>query len=449
MSEKDDVSIGADVDVVSLMKEIRGEVIRKREAGMYPPEVAAEIDDILKRPAERGTTGELRRALSELRRASAFSHLVPTASQRPVAAPAIRTAKRIVRRGMGWYFAAVLDQIRGFAWNVSRALEVLGESLTRTEERISQTESRLAQAERDLSAQVLQTAKSTIDALESRLRRIESQSVGDRLARLDRAVRDLRERLEKGVSPEGAAAPSVPASTVVGSRDVERTLDYLSFENRFRGSVEEISRRQRSYVEFFRGAPGRVLDLGCGRGEFLALLREGNIDSYGIDRHPDMVALCREQSLEVTEADALDHLASLERGSLGGIFCAQTVEHLEPTHIVHFFEMAADAVTPGGRLVVETPNPQSLFIFASAFYVDLGHSRPLHPLTLEFLAQTAGFSETRIEYLSPVPPDFRPRAITRVGEKRLDDLIQNLNENFDRIDSLVFGPQDYALIATR
>jgi O-antigen chain-terminating methyltransferase len=223
----------------------------------------------------------------------------------------------------------------------------------------------------------------------------------------------------------------------------------VDFENNFRGPEEEIRRRQQAYVDYFRDPPGSVADLGCGRGEFLTLLADAGIKCYGVDRHPDMVERCKEQGLEAVVGDALDHLASVEPGTLGGVFSAQMIEHLDVRDVPRFFELAAQALAPGGRCVVETLNPRSLFVFAAAFYVDLGHLRPLHPYTLQFLAEKAGFADVHVDYVSPPPDDLRPARIEATGDPRIDGILDSINENFKRLDDVIFGAQDYAIVATR
>jgi O-antigen chain-terminating methyltransferase len=338
-----------------------------------------------------------------------------------------------MRSSLSWYMNGILEQVSRFADNTVRAAGLLAERTSHLEGRLNGVDDRLAR-------------------LDEWTARVEDQRVPERLARLDRAVRDLRDRIE--ASPPvartsngdggSAASPSTAASWAA-----ERSFDYLEFENRFRGTPEQIADRQRFYVDLFRGAEARVVDIGCGRGEFLGLLAEAGVPCYGLDRHPDMVALCREKGLDVVEGDSLAHLAATEPGSLGGMFCCQMVEHLDPAEVPGFFELSLRALAPGAPLVVETINPESLFVFAHAFYVDLGHLRPLHPLTLEFLAQVAGFSSVKVEYLSPVPPDFRPQKLPAVDAEPLAGVVSRLDENFRRIDDILFGPQDFAVVAYR
>lgn len=420
---------GEGVDVKALMAEVEAEVERKRAAGLYPPEVLVELD--VPSVAGGGRTGKgadnkaVNSALGDVQRASHFTALVTTASQKPVVAPLISGARRAIRSSLTWYMNGILAQLTRFADTSVRAVGLVNERANVLEQHLAQLEDRVAFNE---------------EWRES----VEGQRVAEHLKRLDNAVRDLRNRLE-GAAPAAAGTPVSEAD----SRRAERSFDYLEFENRFRGDPQAIADRQAFYVELFRGATLPVVDIGCGRGEFLGLLRDAGIPCYGVDRHPDMVKICRDKGLEVLDADAFEHLRSLEPGSLGGVFCSQMVEHLAPSEVPGFFELANQAVAVGAPFVAETINPESLFVFAHAFYVDLGHLRPLHPLTLEFLAEMAGFSSVKIEYLSPVPAEFRPEKLPAAGGEPLDGLVASLDENFRRIDDILFGPQDFAVVAIR
>src|SRR5262249_5148377 len=166
--------------------------------------------------------------------------------------------------------------------------------------------------------------------------------------------------------------------------------DYFAFESRRRGSVESVRARQRPYVDDFRGL-GPVLDIGCGRGELVALLGEAGIEARGIDADADMVAFARGEDLDVEQADAVGYLEGLPDGSLVCVFMGQVVEHLPPYVLVRVFERIAAKLRPGGLLVAETINPLSPIALRN-YFADLTHAQPLVPETLELLARQAGFA---------------------------------------------------------
>jgi 2-polyprenyl-3-methyl-5-hydroxy-6-metoxy-1,4-benzoquinol methylase len=209
--------------------------------------------------------------------------------------------------------------------------------------------------------------------------------------------------------------------------------DYFAFESRMRGSVEGVRDRQRRYVEDFRSA-APVLDIGCGRGELLMLLRDAGVEARGIDADADMVAYARGEGLEVEQADLVAYLEGLADDSLGGIFMGQVVEHLPAPTLVSALRLAAAKLRPGGLLVAETINPLSPLALRN-YYADLTHAQPLVPETLELLARQAGFSETELRFLN--------EPAERLTEP--DDPV--IATNVRRLNELLFGPLDYALVA--
>ena len=137
-------------------------------------------------------------------------------------------------------------------------------------------------------------------------------------------------------------------------------------------------------------------------------------------------------------------MSELDEASLGGLVMIQVIEHLSPQHVIDVVGLAAEKVRPGGRVVIETVNPMSLYTYAHAFWVDPDHVRPVHPNYLGFLFAEAGFATIEIVDRSPVPADESLEPMP--GD---DELSKRLNANFDRINRLLFGPQDYAIVATR
>jgi O-antigen chain-terminating methyltransferase len=243
-----------------------------------------------------------------------------------------------------------------------------------------------------------------------------------------RRVRELEERLlrlerRNGVRPQ-TVAPQPAAAAV---------QDYFAFECRMRGSTDEVRQRQRHYVEDFRDA-GPVLDIGCGRGEFLSLLGGSGVDARGVDADSDMVAFAREEGLDVEQADALVYLERLEDASLGGIFAAQVVEHLPPAALRRLLELGRAKLRSSGLFVAETINPLSPLALRN-YFADLTHAQPLVPETLELLAQQAGFRSTELRFLN--------EPLERLDEP--DDPV--IAANVRRLNEVLFGPLDYALYA--
>jgi SAM-dependent methyltransferase len=236
----------------------------------------------------------------------------------------------------------------------------------------------------------------------------------------DRTVGELEERLTR-VERRGAGdAPR----TVAPQPKADAFPDYFAFESKMRGRTESVRERQRAYVDDFRDATP-VLDVGCGRGEFLALLREAGLEARGIDPDADMVDFSRGEGHDVTQADAVSYLETLEDGSLGGIFMGQVVEHLPAGMLVRTLELSARKLRSGGVLIAETINPLSPLALRN-YFADLTHAQPLVPETLALLVKQVGFRDVETRFLNS--PE-RPEGIA------------------PEVADILFAPLDYAVVA--
>jgi SAM-dependent methyltransferase len=243
---------------------------------------------------------------------------------------------------------------------------------------------------------------------------------------LDERLTRLERRERPPAAPTAAAPASAPAAQVIFP-------DYFAFESRMRGPTESVRERQRPYVQDFRDA-APVLDLGCGRGEFLGLLREAGVEARGVDLDPDMVAYGRGEGLNVEQAGALEYLEGLDDGSAGGIFAAQLVEHLPPPALMRLLELAVAKLRPGGLLVAETINPLSPLALRN-YYADLMHAQPLVPETLELLARQSGFVSVEVRFANE-------------PEQKLEEPADpTIAANVRRLNELLFAPLDYAIFA--
>jgi SAM-dependent methyltransferase len=283
--------------------------------------------------------------------------------------------------------------------------------------------------------QVLEAFGRRLDEMGRRLEGL--VALRDRVEVLSEDVAAVRTSLETA-----ALAPEVARTAARAARDSV----YTAFENRFRGSRDEVRAKQADYVALLRDhAP--VLDLGCGRGELLELLREARIEARGVEGNAHAACECRKKGLEVVEADLVEHVRGLEAGRLGAVFAAQVAEHLPPAVLQALLAEAHRVLRPEGLLVLETVNPASALAFLDVFIRDLTHERPLHPETLRFLAAAAGFSDVRIEMRSPVPDDVRLHLLPGGGLP--PPVVKALNENVERLNALLFAPLDYVLVARR
>jgi O-antigen chain-terminating methyltransferase len=284
----------------------------------------------------------------------------------------------------------------------------------------------------------------------------EHEELRGTLTTLQQATLMLRREMERLLSRDQASVASPqPSGTAptppVASSALLDSYKYVGFEDRFRGSRDDIRARLESYVGLFADASD-VLDVGCGRGEFLDLLRSAGISARGLDVNHEMVEVCRERGLDVTEGDLVSYLDSLPDGALGGVIAVQVVEHLEPDYLMRALDLAYHKLRPGSLIVLETINPSCWFAFFASYIRDVTHVRPLHPETLQYLLTASGFQRVRAEFRAPYPDaDKLQRLAPAVpGDPPVvADVVETFNGNVERLNGLLFTYLDYAAIGER
>lgn len=249
-------------------------------------------------------------------------------------------------------------------------------------------------------------------------------------------------RIEKSGTVQKAPEQTSAAVAVVGTSESSSDydcIDYFDFENHFRGSIESIKKAQEAYLPYFRDKKN-VLDIGCGRGEFLSLMQDNGINAVGVDIYEPYVDYCKMKGFRAVCGDGAEYLSQC--GEVDGIFLGQVVEHLKIHQIVDICSMAYEKLPEGGCIVIETPNPTSLAIYTNAFYIDPSHVKPVHPMMMKYCLEKAGFKNTEIIYTESSRPPYSIPALEIEGA-------ESFNEAMKQVSSVLYGSQDYAVIAVK
>ena len=427
------------VDVSRLMEEIKEHVRERRASGFYSEDEVRRIAQMEIELSESAPTfqDELEQHLARLNDGWDAAAPPVVTSHRAGIGRIIVGGKQLLWRLTRPYVALILA--RQVDWN-STLLHLLNAFVLPARDGLTTLTRRLEDLSLDLHERL---------TVEHGERQGGQRELTERVRTLHHEVEGLRAEVERLRQPALPArlAPSPAAPPGLGTLPAAA---YVRFEDRHRGTRDEIRQRQRVYLDLFAGA-SPVLDVGCGRGEFLDLCREAGIEARGVDTDAGMVARCREAGLTVEQADALAALEATPDGSLGGIFCAQVIEHLVPETLIALVRLAYAKLRPGGILLCETPNPASLTVFSGAFYVDLTHVKPIHPEAARFLLEAAGFHAVELRYVNPVPADGKLIPLEPLWYMRRyeEAFLGQINANLERLNQLLWGPQDYAVIGRR
>jgi O-antigen chain-terminating methyltransferase len=349
--------------------------------------------------------------------------------------------------------------LTGAVDGIAAVAEALGRSVAQQEQRTNRLQAAVATTDltvddvvtevRALSGQVADLL-AAVDTLGRQVGELEAQhplaadvartnaDLAVLQARQNLIFREARAALPEGFTPDqlGELARELPTGYEQLYEDLEDT---------FRGTREHVRALVSEYLDDLAKVPGKgpVIDIGCGRGEWIEVLRDAEIDAYGIDLNQVVVDRCAARGLDVRHGDALAHLRSIPEGSVRAITSFHLVEHLSLDTLVGLIEAALLALQPGGIFIMETPNPSNLQVGASSFYLDPTHLKPLHPQFLQFLAVQRGFADAEVRFLHPeAGPRLRPEDLAdhAADPARAQRLV-------DQINWALSGPLDYAVVA--
>ena len=314
-------------------------------------------------------------------------------------------------------------------------LERLGAELNETRKVVERISAELLEtkvfAER-LGGELLEakTTYNDIQKVSSKIHQFKLNNL-EQQSRLTMLLEEERKRLQQPLKDELTAT--------MLNEDLHILDDfYVAFEDHFRGTRDEIKERLKIYIPFLKKVKGPtgdapILDVGCGRGEWLELLQDEGLNGQGIDINRVMVGQCRERGFEAMEADVIAYLHSLPDASMGAITGFHIIEHLSFKTLITLFDETLRVLRPGGVAIFETPNPQNILVGSCNFYFDPTHRNPLPSPFTQFLMKNRGFNDVEIMHLN----------------SSTAEVISESTETAKRFNSLFYGPMDYATIGWR
>ena len=378
-----------------------------------------------------------------------FDGYLPLESHRKIFGKWIIILKRAMRKLLkifwGWYIFPQYQRMSHFHGKVVNALSLERDILSNAVQQNQQLAEKIQQQNQQLTEKIQQQSQQ----IETQMGEAYTKLHQNFSAQVDQAqerIEKLQQQLEKLAQENLELRKKLEKLENLPTNDEEF---YHCFEEAFRGSQDLIRDRQRVYVPVIKQyitdwSKAKFIDVGSGRGEWLDILREnGAVDYIGVDLNARQNALCAERGHRVIEMDCNTYLASLEENSVDMISGFQIIEHLCMSDLMELLRQSHRVLKPGGVILFETQNPRNLIVGADTFYIDPSHKRPLEPRLVEFLAEWCGYKQVRCIDANAWPN------WEGVTEKNEDPKLQEVIRQFNDVNYLLFGPQDYAILAVK
>lgn len=340
----------------------------------------------------------------------------------------IRTLRPIAQRLLGLYRRICelpnTEEMNQYRANILQQLSWMSRQLQASE--------RITELSRQQIEQLKQqTGKQCED---NTLLRKENQTLSKQLANLSHKIAYQQQTLAAHTS-EVESGSSTPLISPTSVDDSDVSAFYVAFEDACRGTREEIRDKMSKWLKYLPSITAgskQVLDIGCGRGEWLQLLGENGYEATGLDINPVMVNSCTEQGLTASLDDALTWLQRQPDASLAAITAFHVIEHVPFELLLRWSTEARRVLQPGGVLIMETPNPENILVGSHTFYHDPTHRNPITPTLLEFLAEYCGYADSELVRLHPYPEEAK---------------VSGNDPLTERVNGHLCGPQDIALVA--
>ncbi|PKQ28957.1 MAG: hypothetical protein CVT63_00115 [Candidatus Anoxymicrobium japonicum] len=354
-------------------------------------------------------------------------------SERKIVAPLVAFFKRVIRKLTAWYIDPAMDQQRIFNASTTHTINEMKQYLDHIQ----------------INEDILSTIMHRDIALFRANVLFLNRYLERRMAEFEKELALLRAHEALLAAPDG----EVGGNGAAAASDPFATIDILTLEQRVHGSPRKAKDRLRAYVPCFKGCEN-VLAIGCGRGELLQLFAQEGISVRGTETNPTLVGYCKDNELDVLMANPVDYLETLADGSLDGIILSRFAGHEPPARLVRMLVLCRNKLASGAPLVIETPNPFSIYVVTSYAMESSEQAHPLHPETLKQLCISYGFTEPQVMFLNPLPPEehLEELELAMSGvllDTRQKEFFQKINENFGRLNRILFSHRDYAIVTNR
>lgn len=349
--------------------------------------------------------------------------------------------KKLVRKVCWWFIEPLTTQINLFHIVTLQSIDHLRNALCVVKDISWDLKKELGKL--DQSSEVIGLLKQSKDELESFKAELfkKHTCLQDENRELRRYINDLTTQIEQTSNQLAMLTTLFDKEQNLYSSD--GIVNYLDFENKYRGSEDEIKQRLSRYLIYFNEGDTH-LDLGCGRGEFLELTATKNVIATGVDICEPFIQMCIKKGLQVVNKDIFEYLNSLPDNSIDIISSIQVIEHLTLFDLKRLLLLTYMKLKDGGRLILETQNPKSAFGFIHNFYIDPSHIRPVHPELLMYMGKESGFTIEKEDY--PEYAWVNDGSIPPIKGFEENESLEQFNMRIEFLNNFLYGSTDYAII---
>lgn len=436
-----DIDVTDEVRAAAIMNEIREKVRKKMGLGMD----VSNMSDILGTPALSfpifsGQSSPLSGEITFLNNNHKLEYYYLISSHHPIVGKALVKGRELVNGEVRRYIDPMIEQQNRFNYNTAKAIGGHDAYIMSLLKRIDEAEEKnddLLHALESINPQVFMKLQELSDKVDKELERYstmirEAASLNDQMYKSLELIKTRNDQIHD-----------------IGYevRSDGRDIDMEAFSARFGGSADNIKELYASFINYYSGCK-KVIDVGCGRGFFLDLAQDHDVGSVGIDIGLDFVDICLKKGRIALLTDALTYFDSLEDSSIDGVFMAHVIEHLDHDYIARLISLFNKKLSRGAPVIIITPNIENISVSATSFYMDPTHRSHIHPEFLEFLLSVNGFEIMEKKYYQPtIPESVKLEKLEEVDGHVIS--VQKLNTNIEKLNNLIFGNRDFAIVAKK
>lgn len=422
-----DIEVTDEIRAAAIMGEIREKVRKKMDLGMDVSNMSdILVTPIAPGPVSAGQPSTVSGEIAFLNNNYSLQHNYLISSHRPILGKALVLGRQMVNGEVRRYLDPVIEQQNRLNYNSARAIGGHDASIMSLVKRIEAVEEKNARV------------SESIEALNDRAEENDSK-VNEQLASLNNKINVLWDFVKNN----GSRAYGISG----GAESADPGVSMEAFTAKYGGSEDNIKELYAAFIPYYSGRQN-VIDVGSGRGFFLDLAHEHGIGATGVDIDLDLVCQCTGKGMKALLSDAIAYLDKQDDDSIDGIFMAHVIEHLDNEYINRLISLFRKKSVTGSPLVIITPNIENLSVSAVSFYMDPTHRSHIHPEYLAFLLAANGFEVVATKYYQPTIPESLKLEKLDQDEKS-EASVRKLNDNIEKLNRLVFGDRDFAIVARK